>query len=109
MKVSQDSKLEEMKANQISQDQFEAKLEEMKLSQDQKLEDIKGQIKDQLNCVINEMKGEMENRMEALEEKVTKTIEEVTGRICGVEETVQNLQGEVIEGNCSYQLKFLLH
>jgi len=41
------------------------------------------------------MKSKMENWMESLEEKVTHTVKEVTGRISGVEETVQNLQREV--------------
>jgi len=93
--VSEDSKLEEMKANkesqshkfeeikasqeeikinQVSQDQFEAKLEaiqanqehkleEMQACQNHKLADIKGQITEQdekLDRVINEMKTEME-------------------------------------------------
>jgi len=56
----------------------------MEASQDRKLDDIKGQIKDQeqkLDCGINELKSEMENRMGTLEEKVTNTIEEVTGRL----------------------------
>jgi len=57
MKTSQDSKLEEIKSNQISQDRFEAqleakqecqdhKLEEMLASQNRKLDDIKEQIKE---------------------------------------------------------------
>jgi len=44
----------------------------MQASQDRKLDDIKGQIKDQeqkLDCVINELKSEMKNRMGTLEEK----------------------------------------
>lgn len=35
----------------------------MKTSQNQKLDDIKRQIKDQLDCVIKEMKSEMEHMM----------------------------------------------
>lgn len=50
-----------MIAMQVSQ---EHKLEEMQASQDRKTDDIKGQIKGQLVCVISEMKSEMENRLE---------------------------------------------
>jgi len=44
--------LEEIKANQISQNQFDAKLEEMKSNQDQKFDDIK----EKLDFVITEIK-----------------------------------------------------
>jgi len=45
----------------------------MQASQDRKLDYIKGQIEDQepkLDCVINELKSEMEHKMESMEEKV---------------------------------------
>lgn len=37
----------------------------------------------------------MENNIETLEEKLTTTIVEVTGRLSGVEKTVQDLRKEV--------------
>jgi len=49
----------------------------MKASQDSKLDDIQGQIKEQLNCG-GELKSEMEDRMELWKREV--------------EETLQNLQ-----------------
>lgn len=51
------AKLKEIKVNQVSQDQFEAKLDEMKSSQGQKLDAIKGQFKNELDCVIHEMEN----------------------------------------------------
>jgi len=51
----------------------------MQASKDRKLDDIRGQIKDQLDCVINEMKIEMENKIIPLEEKVIHIVEEITG------------------------------
>jgi len=50
----------------------------LQASQDRKVDDIKEQIKDQLDCVINEMKSEMENRIKSLQEKVKKW----SGRNC---------------------------
>jgi len=41
------------------------------------------------------MKGEEEHKIQSLDEKVNHTIEEVLGRISGVEETLQNLQVKV--------------
>lgn len=51
--------------------------EDMQANQDSKFDDLKGQLKDQeekLDCVISELKNEMETRIETLEEKVDKRI-----------------------------------
>lgn len=63
--ISREPKLEEMT---ISQDQFE----EMKTSQDSKFDDIKDQLRNQeqkVECVINELKRGMEDKMKTLKEK----------------------------------------
>jgi len=51
----------------------------------------KDQLRDQfeqqeqkVDCGINEMKSEVEHRVETYEEKVSHIIEEVTGQIAGV-------------------------
>lgn len=92
MKVNHESQnrmFEKLKATQISRDQFE----EMQANQDSKLKEIKvNQDISKFDARKVQLRNHEQKLYCVIGGKVTNIIQEVTGRIGGVQETVQNLR-----------------